>query len=62
MSSVMAEGSFVLAVFNPHLTGPATGIWSENDVRLIGSPAPSRPYNIDRFLCEVEAVVQLPRK
>jgi hypothetical protein len=30
-------------------------------VRLVGRPAPARPYNIDRFLCDVEAVAQLPR-
>jgi hypothetical protein len=29
-------------------------------VRLVGSAAPARPYNIDRFLCDVEVIAQVP--
>src|SRR5258708_13366020 len=45
---------------NPNLTEPANGIRSEDDVRLVGSAAPARPYNIDRFLCDVEVIAQVP--
>ena len=45
---------------NPNLTEPATGIRSEDDVRPVNGAAPARPYNIDRFLCDVEIIAQIP--
>jgi len=49
-----------LTYVNPNLTEPAIGIRSEDDVRLVGSAAPARPYNIDRFLCDVKIIAQVP--
>src|SRR3977135_4477272 len=49
-----------LPYVNPNLTEPAIGIRSEDDVRLVGSAAPARPYNIDRFLCDVAVIAQVP--
>ena len=51
---------FGLAGVNPNLNEVAIGIRSEDDVRLVGSAAAARPYNIDRFLGYVEAVAQVP--
>src|SRR5260370_7594379 len=49
-----------LTCVNPNLTERAIGIRSDDDVRLVGSAAPARPYNIDRFLCDVEIIAQIP--
>src|SRR5712671_1486536 len=49
-----------LTCVNPNLTEPAIGIRSEDDVRLLGSAAPARSYNVDRFLCDVEIIAQIP--
>src|ERR1700733_6934388 len=49
-----------LTCVNPNLTEPAIGIRSKDDVRPVGRAARARPYNIDRFLCDVEIIAQIP--